>query len=366
MAATPATPDTRPEVATRADVPISEARRVFSELYTDSNIIKIQELDSFSDRNFYVCAEPETEYVLKIMCKKDSNLAYMQAIANFLLLVDTKNLPFRCSKPILSKRGNTVEMISLPTDPDTNAKYCVILLTYIPGQLLKQVYKGSDIDFSLLYQLSKNLAQLEAILMDYYDPGLEFRKGYVWDTANVKLIGKYIPKIKDYVDVNDLELLEKYYEIFLEQIEPNLDKFHKNPIHSDFNEMNLLLSPAGKLTGVIDFTDTVYSYRIFELGNLLAYIMIHCYTEGTDPFQVGRHLVQGFISEIKLSEIEQDCLLVATVGRMVTTSVMGYYHYSLEPTNEYLLSSPKPAINLLRHIAQTGHPAIEEIFFKPL
>lgn len=360
-----ATPDTQ-QTATRADVPISEARRIFTELYTDSDIIKIQELDSYSDRNFYVCVEPATEYVLKIMCKLDSNLAYIQAIANFLLQVDTKNLPFKCSKPILSKNGNTVEMISLPTDPDIKAKYCVILLTYIPGQLLKHVYKGSSIDLSLLFQLGKNLAQFETILMDYYDPGLEFRKGYLWDTANVKVVGKYIPKIKDYVDVNDLELLEKYYEKFLEQIEPNLDKFHRNPIHSDLNEMNLLLNPAGKLTGVIDFTDTVYSYRIFELGNMITYILMHCYSEGTDPFQVGRHLIQGFLSEIKLSKIELDCLLVASTGRMVTTSVMGYYYYSLEPTNEYLLSSPKPAINLLRYISQTGHSAVEEIFFKPL
>ena len=361
-----ATPDTLLETATRADVPISEARRIFSELYTDSNIMKIQELDSYSDRNFYVCLEPETEYVLKIMCKSDSNLAYIRAIANFLILVDTKNLPFKCSKPILSKNGNTVEMITLPTDPDPNAKYCVILLTYIPGKMLKQVYRGNNIDLSLLYQLGKNLAQFETILMGYYDPGLEFRNGYLWDTANVRVVGQYIPKIKDYVDLNDLELLEKYYGKFLEQIEPNLAKFHKNPIHSDLNEMNLLLSPAGELTGVIDFTDTVYSYTIFELGNMIAYIMMHCYSEGTNPFQVGRHLIQGFLSEVKLSKLELDCLLVASTGRMVMTSVMGYYYYSLEPTNEYLLSCPKPAISLLRYISQTGHPAIEEIFFKPL
>ncbi|KAI6652288.1 Hydroxylysine kinase [Oopsacas minuta] len=354
------------ETAIRADIPLTEARRLFSDLYDMPNIIKMYELPSYSDRNFYVCVEPNTEYVLKIMSKIDSNLPYMQAIANLLLLVDSNNLPYKCSKPNISKNGNTVEMVSLSTDANSNGKHCVILLTYLPGKLLKDVYTGNTIDLTLLYQCGKDLAQFLTILKDYYDPGLEFRKGYIWDTVNLKMVGKYIPKIKDFIDPKDLELLEKYYGYFIEKIEPNLDKFHKCTIHSDLNEMNLLVNSDGKLIGIIDFTDTVYSYRIFELSNLTAYIMVHCYSEGSDPFQVGRHLIQGFLTKLQLSKSELDNLFTALTGRLILSAVMGYYYHSQEPTNDYLLNTPKPAINLLRHISEHEHSAIEEILFKPL
>ena len=349
------------EVATRPVVSIEEAKIIFSDYY-DLSQIEVKEFDSYADRNFYIKVDTGTEYVLKIMCELDSNLPYITAIANLLILIDSKKLSFQCSKPILSKNGNKVEMVSFATD----VKHCVILLSYVPGFILKDIFKGNNIELMLLYEIGKNIGQFESVIMSYYDPGFEFRKGYIWDTAMLKKVGKYIPKIKDFVQPKELELLEKYLRCFLQQIEPNLDKFRKNVIHCDLNEMNLIVDSTGKLLGIIDFTDSVYSYRIFEIGNSVAYLMMHCFSEGNDPFQVGRHLVQGFISELELSELERTHLLTAVTSRLVMTSVMGYYNYSLEPTNEYILNTPKPAIKLLRHISEYEPSAVEQILFKPL
>ena len=350
------------EVGTRPTISIAEAKRIFSDHYDLPLIAEIKELDSYADRNFYIKVNTDTEYVLKIMCELDSNLHYMTAIAKLLILLDTKNFSFHCSKPILSKNGNTVEMISLSKE----VRHLVILLTYIPGCQLKDIYKGNNIDLMLMFEIGKKIGQFETVLIDYYDPGFEFRKGYIWDPAMLKKVGKYIPKIKAFVQPKELELLEKYLENFLQKIEPNLPKFHQNIIHSDLSEANLIVNSTGKLLGIIDFTDCVYSYRLFELGNSLAYLMMHCFSEGNDPFQVARHILQGFMSEIELSGIERDHLLTAVTSRLVMTTVMGYYYYSLEPTNEYLLNTPKPAINLLRHISEHEQSVIEEILFKPL
>ena len=350
------------EIGIRPPISIEEAKRVFSHHYNLPQAIELKELNSYSDRNYYIKVESGGEYLLKIMCEQDSNLPYMNAIAKLLVLIDSKNFSFQCSKPILSKNGNFVEMVSFSTD----VRHCVVLLSYIPGFLLKDILKGTNIELKVLFDLGKSLGQLETVIMEYYDPGVEFRKEYIWDTAKLKMIEKYFPKVKDFVEPKDLELLERYFKKFLQHIEPNLHKFHQNLIHSDLNEMNILVDTTGKLTGIIDFTDSVYSHRIFEIGTCVAYIMMHCFSEGIEPFQVGRYLIQGFVTEIDLSEVERTHLLTAVTSRLVLTAVMGYYYYSLEPTNEYILNSPRPAVKLLRHISEYETSVVEEMLFKPL
>ena len=355
---TAATPAIRPVISTE------QARRIFADFYNQPDVITIKELDSYSDRNFYFEVSSGNKFVLKIMSEKDSNIPYMTAISDMLLHLASKKFTFQIPQLITSKLGKYIEMVPLLADGE--AKHCAILLAYIPGVQLREFYKGKEFDSKKIYGIGQRLGGFIRAYNEFNSPGLDFRKEYLWDTANLHVVEQYFPKIQDFVAKKDLDLLRKYFDLFMKEIKPIIHGFLPSCIHSDLNEMNLLVNDTGELSGVIDYTDMVYSYRIFDIGNCLAYMMMHFLSEECDPFQISRYIIQGMITELELTQLERDNLLSAVTSRLVLSIVLGYYYYSLEPTNEYLLTTPKPAFNLLQHISTYAKSDVDKIWFQPV
>ena len=80
-----------------------------------------------------------------------------------------------------------------------------------------------------------------------------------------------------------------------------------------------------------------------------------------DPMKVAGHVLAGYLSQQRLTDVEFDALKVCVAGRYAQSLVLGAYSYTLDPGNEYLLVTEKngwpqlkrlwdtPKLDLYRH-----------------
>lgn len=129
------------------------------------------------------------------------------------------------------------------------------------------------------------------------------------------------------------------------------------------NEQNILV---GEVTGetasddnnscdvkaFIDFMDMTYSYTVFDIAILIAYMSID--SQIVDQLNVGGHILAGYLTELSLNEAERDVLRICICGRLVQSLVLGAYSFHMHPQNTYVLTTAKRGWPLLRKYWQTS------------
>ena len=94
-------------------------------------------------------------------------------------------------------------------------------------------------------------------------------------------------------------------------------------IHNDVNPMNIVTSrnSSGRLfiNGLIDFTESVPSPYVFELGVTMAYVMIRA----KDPIKYVKPVIQGYLSSFPLSKASLDLVYYVILGRLALSYING-------------------------------------------
>ena len=143
-------------------------------------------------------------------------------------------------------------------------------------------------------------------------------------------------------------------------------------IHGDPNEQNILVrrkpgntsaTSAGSddtdtdtdteyvVCGILDFQDAACTHPLYDLAMIVAYVMLVATT--FDPLEVGGHMLAGYKSVLALPEVERALLRVCVAGRLVQSLVLGAYSYSLDPTNDYLLTTARRGWRVLHALWDT-------------
>ncbi len=123
--------------------------------------------------------------------------------------------------------------------------------------------------------------------------------------------------------------------------------------HSDFNDANVILRPDKKsVFGVIDFGDTIVSWRVNDPAIAMAYSMVSVVKAkpgyvagfGSSPaLDAAKSFLEGYTQAHPLTDDELSVLPVLVAGRLLTSGTMGWYSYSQNPSNEYLKFHAEPA-----------------------
>jgi len=96
-----------------------------------------------------------------------------------------------------------------------------------------------------------------------------------------------------------------------------------------------------------------YSYYVYEIAIAIMYAMLN--STIVDPLDVGGHILAGYLAKINLNQVEIESLKVCIAARYAQSLTMGAYSYSLDPTNEYLLSTAKNGWRQLRQLWKTSN-----------
>ena len=295
---------------------------------------EIKTLPSERDQNFLISGN--TSYVCKISRSEDtlSSIEFQNAA---LLHLEAKR---QAGIPRLVKNisGGYISYIE-----DGNSKFMLRMLTYLPG---KVIAKYRPHDSSLLTTFGTYLGTLSNNLQDFTfeSPTSDF----YWSLKSGKSI---ISDYQKYITNPDQKyLLEKYDARFDEFLFPFWTDLRECIVHNDSNDYNVLVNKDREI-GLIDFGDMVQSFAVSELVIGLTYILL----EKKDPISVFHQMVRGYVSVSNLTDLEMKLLFPLICLRLCQSVSISTYQSSLEPDNDYLLISQKPAWEALK-LFITIHP----------
>ena len=145
----------------------------------------------------------------------------------------------------------------------------------------------------------------------------------------------------------------------MSQITLLLPFFKPGVIHGDINEQNLVVSKKAaaedaeyQVFGILDFGDSQYSYYAFDLAIAITYMSID--NQVIEPLLAGGHVLAGYCSKYSLNESEFDALKVCIAGRYAQSLVLGQYTLSVDPGNDYVVTT-----------AKNGWPQLKKLWATP-
>ena len=296
----------------------------------------IEPLSSYAGRNFCLTEQiTGKKYIFKISEPDENynNLAAQNAMMHHL---HRKKLPLSIPSPVRAK--NQEEIIPVP-GPQENLY--MRLLTFLPGNFLCDLKKHSN---QLLTQWGSSMAKIDLALMDFNHSG--FKHDHIWDFENIP---EQMHKFQFCKQAQIRKIIQYYFLEYINHVQPKLRHFKKSVIHNDGNDYNLLIRTGDsdhKISGLIDFGDSIYSYHICELAIACTYAML----EKSDPLTAMINVVKGYHEHLSLSEAELELLPTLIGARLALSISFSSYEFEQNPQNEYLLVSQKGAKNLINQL----------------
>ncbi len=277
------------------------------------------------DQNFRLDTPDGTSYILKIAPPDTSaSLLEMQDAAMTFI---TRRLPHACPQPIP------------PTDhrPPT-ADHQIRLLTWLPGTLYAHTQPHTAV---LQRSLGQFLGRLDKILATFEHPAAH--RQLQWDLSQAASVIGYTKYIKD---KHNRALVERFLDTFQTRVLPCLPHLRHQIIHNDANDYNVL-TQNGRVTGIVDFGDMVYTAVIHELAIACAYAILG----QPDPLRTAAQVIAGYQETYPLLAEEIDLLYWLIAARLAVSVTLAAYRETAVPGNPYHQISARPAWAALRKLA---------------
>lgn len=171
------------------------------------------------------------------------------------------------------------------------------VLTWLDGDLVED----HELPDEFYEDAGRMLGRLNEALAGFEHPGAN--RALAWDIPR-------LPDLRPHVtDPLHLEVLDR----FAAETVPALAALPHQVIHNDGHPGNLLVDPSapGRLAGILDFGDAVYSPRVSNLAVSLTYLW-----PDVDAF------TRGYLAEVPLTEAELTQLPMLLAGRTVMRTVI--------------------------------------------
>ncbi|MFT4627801.1 MAG: 4-aminobutyrate aminotransferase-like enzyme/Ser/Thr protein kinase RdoA (MazF antagonist), partial [Myxococcota bacterium] len=318
-------------VADRPRFSLNEASSFAQREYGVSG--ELSELPSERDQNFRIKSSAGESWVLKVAHPdEERETLELQNSALLHLSGGTTQELYPTVEPSLAGA-----LIAEWTHGDR--RYLVRLVTYLAGIPIATVTTPSD---SLLRDVGERLGELNRSLWSFAHPAMH--RELAWDS---KLAFRNVPLLLG--DIDDLarrELAARSVQASEDRLVPLLSRLPMQVIHNDVNDHNLLVGDGGRVSGIIDFGDMVHSYRLCELANALAYLLL----EKDDGARIAAEVVRGFQSRAPLQPEELLALPDFIRLRLCLSVSMSARQRTADAGNAYLSISEAPAWRLLERL----------------
>lgn len=293
----------------------------------------VSALDSYTDQNFRLDREGEKNeserWVLKVANAETQRavIEFENSMAQCLADADLpvpKILPNRDGETITDTHGHLVRLIS-----------------WRHGTPLTDIANRPT---TLLEDVGALMGRVDNALANLDHPGMH--RPFFWD---VRLVDQLRPLV-GHLEGEQRRRIEGLFDNFEERVRPFDKDLRISAVHNDANDANILVtrsvSGAYEITGLIDFSDSLYSWTIYDLAIAVAYIIL-----GQDePLKVGSHVVRGYERERPMTEVERRVLFDLVMTRLASSAMFSRYLLSLNPENTYLAVNIEPIWRLFDQV----------------
>ncbi|GMH91554.1 hypothetical protein TL16_g12090 [Triparma laevis f. inornata] len=330
------------------------------DLANNATISITKKLDSYDDENFLLSHTTSTnittKYLVKVHNGVESESASIIDYQNKIMLHLNGADGITTTTPLTCDSGDLCVTTPLPVQSPSHSPspLCVRLLTYIEGTPM--AYKNVTAD--LLHDAGEYLANVDSSLDNFDHPAA--KRFHAWDQRNTTSLREFV----QYIQTQERQaMISDIIDVFEKTVLVDDEKLRKGVLQSDFNDANIILDGSDKLAGVIDFGDSVYSWRVLDLSVAMAYAMLSSYGKTCHSLAAASSFLRGFNSKYPLDAVEKKHLRVLVACRLACSATLGAYSYSQDPSNKYLLLHAEPCWNALEMLWKEVPAQVVESMF---
>eukprot|EP00927_Polykrikos_kofoidii_P040879 TRINITY_DN34866_c0_g1_i1.p1 TRINITY_DN34866_c0_g1~~TRINITY_DN34866_c0_g1_i1.p1 ORF type:complete len:370 (+),score=74.49 TRINITY_DN34866_c0_g1_i1:194-1303(+) len=251
-----------------------------------------------------------------------------------------------CQQPLRTQDTNeTYVPLELP---DGSGVCLVRALSYLPGEMLAEamarVAPDKEARDGHMAAVGRAVGSVTKSLLGFEHQAAT--REFQWDILQCETVIS-----ERLVDIahDKLPLVERCLAKYRTDVKPLLPQLRRSIVHNDANDYNLVVMDNGDI-GVLDFGDMCHTLTVADAAICLAYLLFHVppeapLVESILPF------VRSYHMECSLTEAELKVLFDLAVMRVCTSVAISSNQSKLEPHNEYLLISAKPAWALLERLS---------------
>jgi len=299
----------------------------------------VRQLVSYIDQNFYLRDDSGREYVFKI-ANLDEKIEVLDLQNKAMEYLGARIRNYEFPMVLSTKSGEQISTVK-----DNNGKsYLVRMLNYLNGEFFAELDKHTG---ELLYNFGQFLGTMDRALQNFYHPAAN--RYLPWDVKHALDVNQKLHSIENHRQQSLVEYFLLQFETF---IRPLLSQLPTSVIHNDANDYNVVVRKSDNGNkykfGIIDFGDIAYTNTVCEIAIALSYIMM-----GKDnPLEDAKHIIRGYHEICFLTESEVEVLFFLICARLSISVTMSAYYRKLEPDNEYIVISEKPAWELMEKLIE--------------
>ena len=326
-----------------------QATRIVRDLFGIES--RLQRLNGERDLNYLVDSEIG-RFVFKI-AHRDETYGMLECQHLVLERLAADNVMPQSASSVESLNARVIETITGEQGVD---HYCR-MLNYVEGRLLSSVTPHTP---ELLKDLGRILARLDSSLENFNHAVLKRR--FIWNMFEALAT---LERFKSLLESDQkLEIVDYFESLFRNSVLPSSESLRRAVIHNDANDNNLLVAgdkPAElTIISIIDFGDMVYSWLAVEPAVAAAYAMMG----KSKPLEAAAAIIQGYHESLPLRKNEIRVLFSFICMRLCMSVCICAHQKSIEPDNEYLKISEKPAWDLLEKLANVSSETASQMFLE--
>jgi hydroxylysine kinase len=274
------------------------------------------------DENFRLRTAEGTQYVFKVAHPAES-AAVSELTTAALLHLQREDPGLPCPRVVRASNGETCVRLAADGGGTRTAR----LLTYLPGEPLV-ASGGSPARRAACGRLG---ARLTRALRSFRHPAAH--RAVVWDVRHAGRLAGLLREVPGFPCTREaLTLLER----IVPRIEAQFPHLRQQVVHNDLNPRNILATPAGELSGIIDFGDMTRTAIIADVAVTAAeHIPEDCTAGGAAAAQSVRDVAEGYHESLPLAPAELDVLGTLVAARLTANLVVHEWHLHRNPTGEH-------------------------------
>lgn len=296
-------------------------------------------LVSERDQNFHLQTDAGKQYVVKVTSEAEPRVVSEFHLASLLHLEAVGSEYTPCV--VRTSAGAGAGRIE-----SDRVTHVLRVVTYLAGTPLACV----PIDATMARELGERLAGLDRALQGLRHPGES--PVLLWDLQRAV----ELRALSDHIDTESTALsVARAIDDFERIVVPRLDSLRHQVIHGDANPENVLLDASCRVSGLIDFSDSVYAPLIFDAAIAASYL------RSPEPLDLILPFVAAYNAALPVRADEIEVLFDSIRARLATTISILYWRLSErapgDPYREKALQTEGEAINFLDALDNLGRDA---------
>ena len=274
------------------------------------------------DENFRISAAGGNEYVLKVAHSAE-HPAVTDLTTAALLHLESHDPALPCPRVVRERGGQThVRFID-----ETGSARTARVLTYLPGSPLASAGRSPR----LPAECGRLGGRLTYALRTFSHPAA--RRAIVWDVRHAAHLAGLLREVPGFP-------YRKEAVAVLERIVPRIDsgfaRLRHQVVHNDLNPRNILVTPTGEVTGIIDFGDMTYTAVIADVAVTAAeHIPEDCAAGSGAAGESVRAVADAYHESVPLLPLERALLGTLVAARLVANLVVHEWHLHHNPGGEH-------------------------------